>query len=95
MFLLDPDEALSREELLQKIWHVRFTQAHRDQVLEIAAASGCTWLDILREKSEEADAVWNDPIQRVECLRKHEEMDRRLAMPYGPDPMLMGKDDTR
>jgi|KBSMisStaDraftv2_1062788.scaffolds.fasta_scaffold15320_8 hypothetical protein len=29
MFLLGPDEGLTREELLQKIWRERFTPAHR------------------------------------------------------------------
>ena len=92
MFLLNPDEALSREELLQRIWHVRFTPAHRAQVLEIAATRGCTWMDILREYIEEYEAVWDNPIEREKWLRTSNEMDRRLAMPYGFDPRLQTKD---
>ena len=94
MFLLDPDEVLSREELLQKIWHVRFTPAMRAKALAIAQARGCTWQDLVRESFEEYDAMWDNPVERDEWLRTHEEMERRRAMPYGPDPLLQGKDSA-
>ena len=86
MFLLDPDEGLTREELLQKIWHVRFTPDHRAQVLEIADGRGITWLDVLREKAAQFDDMLESPSEHAEWVRTCKEMNRRAAMPFGSDP---------
>jgi hypothetical protein len=88
MFLLDPSEGLSRDELLEKIWQVRFTSADRAKILGIAESRGLTWLEFLRETAAEYDAEMEDPITREEWWCWHDEMERRLAMPYGPDPLL-------
>ncbi|HEV8327451.1 MAG TPA: hypothetical protein VGQ08_08190 [Nitrospiraceae bacterium] len=77
MYLLDPDEALSREELLQNTWDVRLTPPMRAKVLAIAQARGCTWQDIFREYFDEYDAMWDDLSEREEMLRTHEEMEGR------------------
>jgi hypothetical protein len=45
MYLLDPDEALSRDELLQKIWDVGLTPPMRAKVLanaQLLAVPGMT-----------------------------------------------------
>ena len=66
MYLLDPDEALSRDELLQKIWDVRLTPAMRAKVLAIAQARGCTWQDLFREYFDEYGAMWDNLSEREE-----------------------------
>ena len=91
MFLLDPTEGLSREELLQNIWDVQLTLPQRDKVLEIARARGCTWQDVFRDLFKQYDAEMEDPVKCEEWMRTHEEMERQRAMPFGSDPSL-GKD---
>jgi hypothetical protein len=92
MFLLDPDEALSREDLMQKIWDNRLTPPLRAEVLGMAQARGCTWQDIFLDLFDQYDIMMADPSRREEWLRTHEEMERQRAMPLGSDPMLKGKD---
>lgn len=88
MFLLDPTEGLSREELLQHMWHVQMTPPQRAKILEKSEARGCTWQDLIRETFEQYDTMIEDPIQCEEWLQTHEEMERRKATPFGPDPLL-------
>ena len=87
MFLLNPDQGLSRDEELQKIWQGRLTPAQRAKVLRIAAAHGCTWLELLREYDEVHARLWADPIERARLI---EEV-RWQEQPFGPDP-LQGTD---
>ncbi len=88
MFLLDPTEGLSREELLQHIWYRDFTQAQREKALRIAESRGMTWIELLREVAAGYDAAIADPVQREEWLRTNEEIEHGRAMPFGGDPRL-------
>ena len=88
MYLLDPSENLSREELLQNLWNVQLTPAHRAKVLEIAQAHNMTPIELLRKKAAEYDAMMEDPAEREEWIRTNEEIEQERALPFGPDPTL-------
>ena len=66
MFLLDPTEGLSRDELLQRIFDVQMTPAQRAVVLENAQARGCTWQELFLDVFEQYDTMMDDPIKREE-----------------------------
>lgn len=88
MYLLDPTEGLSRDELLQHIWDVQLTPPLRAKVLGIAQTRGCTWQDIFRELFQQYDKEMDDPVKCEAWMRMHEEMERQRAMPLGQDPLL-------
>lgn len=90
MYLLDPSKNLTRDELLQNIWNVLLTPAHRAKVREIAEAHNMTPIELLRKKAAEYDALMEDPAEREQWLRTNEEIENKRATPFGPDPTLGG-----
>jgi hypothetical protein len=88
MFLLDPDKVLTRKELLENIFKNRLSPSQQAQCLRETEARGLTYMDLLRELAASHDATMTDPVKREEWLKISEEMDRRRAMPFGPDPLL-------
>lgn len=88
MYLLDPTEGLSREELLQHMWHVQMTPPQRAKVLGIAQDRGCTWEDLIRETFDQYDIMMEDPVKREEWLCENDKIERRRAMPFGGEPLL-------
>ena len=83
-----PDDALSRDEHLQKIWKTQPTPHMRARVLADAEALGCIWLDIFREFAAEHDSLWADPIERAGLI----EIDKLINGESSPlDPIFFGE----
>ncbi len=87
MFLLDPDEVLSREELLQKIWATRLSPAQQTQCLQEAETRGLTYMDLMRVVAASHDATMADPLKREEWLKINQEIESQREAPYGFDPL--------
>ncbi|UVT18994.1 MAG: hypothetical protein H8K03_14410 [Nitrospira sp.] len=51
-------------------------------------------MDVLRDIADDYDAAMADPVQREEWQRISQEMDEKMAMPFGPDPRR-GADGSR
>lgn len=90
-YYLHPSDALTREELLKKIWATRLSPAQQAQCLKEAEARGLTYMDLMWELAASHDAVMDDPVEREEWLKIHEEIEAQRAMPFGPDPLLGGE----
>ena len=86
---LNPHAGEPREQLLQRLWDHRLSDAAKARVLAEAKARGCQWLDILRDAAAEWDALMHDPVERVRLM----DLDQWKAMPFGPDPL--SKDGER
>ena len=74
---LDPDDFLSRDELLEKIWTKRLPPALRAQCLAECIAQGITYMDFMRLVAARYDAAMEDPIEYEKWLRISREMYRR------------------
>ena len=61
-YFFHPSDALTREELLQKILATRLSPAQRAQCLAEVAARGLAWPDPFREMAAERDATMADPL---------------------------------
>lgn len=86
MFLLDPTEGLSRDELMQHMWDTQLTPPQRDTILGMAQAHGGTWQELFREVFDQYDVMMRDPVKWEAWMHTHEAMERRRVMPFGPDP---------
>lgn len=81
--LLHPDEALSVDELLQKIYDERLTAAAKTGLLAQAEARGLSWKSVMLEMVDEWSERMADPLERARILAREE----RRECPLRRDPL--------